>query len=60
MRGIQLTSFCHQLAALLPELFCNLYLVKNHKIAKNSTTTTASEKISADLECLEFYIFMYV
>jgi hypothetical protein len=27
-----------------PDIFCNLYLVKNHKIAKNSTTTKAREK----------------
>ncbi len=31
--------------------------VKNHKIAKNSTTTKAREKISTDLGSLEFYIF---
>jgi hypothetical protein len=29
-------------------------LVKNHKIAKNSTTTKAREKISTDLESLDF------
>ncbi len=35
----------------------NFYLVKNHKIPKNSTITTAREKISAHLESLELYIF---
>jgi hypothetical protein len=40
-------------AALFPDLFSNFYLVKNHKIAKNSTTTEAREKISTDLESLE-------
>jgi len=40
----------HQLA-----IHCNFYLVKNHKIAKNSTTTKARENISADLESLEFF-----
>jgi hypothetical protein len=29
--------------------------VKNHKIAKNSTNTKAREKISTDLDSLEFY-----
>jgi len=28
--------------------------VKNHKIAKNSMTTEAREKINTDLESLEF------
>jgi hypothetical protein len=32
----------------------NFYLAKNPKIANNSTTTKASEKISTDLESLEF------
>jgi hypothetical protein len=32
----------------------NLLLVKNHKIAKNSTTTKGREKIRIDLESLEF------
>jgi len=36
-------------------MFCNFYLVKNRKIANNSTTTKASEKISTDLETLEFF-----
>jgi hypothetical protein len=43
---------------LLPcgsDWFCNFYFVKNHKIAKNSTTTKEREKISEDLE-----LFMYV
>ncbi len=31
-------------------MFCNSYLVKNHKIANNSTTTKAIEKISTDSE----------
>jgi hypothetical protein len=41
-------------AAWFPDTFCNFYLEKNHKIAKNSTTTKAGEKISIDLESLEF------
>jgi hypothetical protein len=35
-------------------MFCNFYFVKNHKIGNNSTTTKAREKISTDLESLEF------
>jgi hypothetical protein len=47
-------SFCHQLEALFPDMFCNFYLVKNHKIAKNSTTIKAREKISTYLESIDF------
>jgi hypothetical protein len=32
--------------------------VKNHKIAKNSTTTKAKDKISTDLESLQDSIFL--
>jgi len=35
-------------------MFCNFYLVKNHKIANNSATTEARDKISADLDPVEF------
>jgi hypothetical protein len=41
-------------AALFLDMSCNFYLVKNHKIAQNSTTTKAREKISTDLEPLYF------
>jgi hypothetical protein len=51
--GESAASFCHQLARLFPDMFCNFHLVKNHKIAKNSTATKAREKISEDLESLE-------
>jgi hypothetical protein len=44
-------------AAWFPDMFWNCYLVKNHKIAKKSTTTKAREKIITDLESLEFKIF---
>jgi len=33
-------------------MFCNFYLVKNHKIVKKSTTTKAREKTSTDLKSL--------
>jgi hypothetical protein len=39
------------------DMFCNFHLVKNHKIADNSTTTEAREKVRKDLEYLEFYKF---
>ncbi len=32
-------SVCHQVAARAPNMFCDFYLVKNNKIANNSTTT---------------------
>jgi hypothetical protein len=51
--GKSAASFCCQVAAWLPDMFCNFYLAKNHKIAYNSTTTEA-KKISADLESSEF------
>jgi hypothetical protein len=38
---------------LVPDMFCNFYLTKNHKIANNSATTEARLKISTDLESLE-------
>jgi hypothetical protein len=53
-QGKSAASFHHQEAAWFPDMFCNFYLVKNHKIVKNSTTTKAKEKISTDLESLEF------
>jgi hypothetical protein len=47
-------SFSHQVAAWFPDMFCNFYLVKNHKVPKNLTATKAREKISSYLESLEF------
>ena len=52
--GKSVASFCCQVAAWFPVMFCNFYLVKNHKIPKNSRTTKAGEKISKDLESLEY------
>jgi len=40
---------------MVPDMFCNFYLLKNQKIANNSGTTRTTEKISAYLESLEFY-----
>ncbi len=43
------------MAALVPDMFCNIYLVKIHNIANNSETSEDREKLSAYLESLEFY-----
>jgi hypothetical protein len=47
--------FSQQAVALVPDMFCNIFLVKSHKIANNSATTEVREKISTDLESVEFY-----
>jgi hypothetical protein len=39
--GISAVSFCRQVAEWFPDMFRDFYLVKNHKIHKNSTTTKA-------------------
>ncbi len=49
--GKSAASFCRQVAAWVPDRSCNFYFVKNHK---NSTIPKASEKLSTDLESLEF------
>jgi hypothetical protein len=54
LEGKSAANFCCQVAAWFPDMFCNFYLVKNNKIAENSTTTKAREKISTDL-VLEFF-----
>ncbi len=52
--GKSAASFCHQVAAWVPYMFCNFYFVKNHKTANYSTTTKAREKMCTDLKSLEF------
>jgi hypothetical protein len=32
-------SFCRQVTTWAPDMFCNSFLVKNHKIANNSAST---------------------
>ncbi len=39
-------------------MFCNFYLAKSHKIASDSATTEAGEKISTGLESVEFYTIL--
>jgi hypothetical protein len=34
--GKLVVSCCRQVAVLVPDMFCNFYLVKNQKIANNS------------------------
>jgi hypothetical protein len=51
--GKSAASYCCQVAAWFPYMFCNFYLVKNHEIAKTSTTPKAREKMSTDLESSE-------
>jgi hypothetical protein len=36
--------FCHRVAAWFPDMFCNFYFVKNHKVLKNSITSEAREQ----------------
>jgi hypothetical protein len=52
--GISAANFSCQVAALVPDMFCNFYLMKNHKISNNSASNEAREKISTDWESLKF------
>jgi hypothetical protein len=42
--GKSAAGFCRQVAASVPAMFGNFYLVKNHKIAYNSATIEVREK----------------
>jgi hypothetical protein len=37
-------SFCRQVAAWVPDMFCSFYLAKNHKNAQILMNTKATEK----------------
>ncbi len=52
--GKSAARFCHQVAAWVLDMFWNFYLVKHQKITINSATTEAREKISTDLESVEY------
>jgi hypothetical protein len=39
--GVSAASFCHHVAALVPDMLSNFYLVKNCKIANNLAVTEA-------------------
>jgi hypothetical protein len=43
MRENQLTVSAAS-GSIFPDMFCNIYLVENHKIANNSATTETTEK----------------
>ncbi len=53
-RDKSVASFYCQVSSWASDMFCNFYLVKSHKIANNSATIEAREKISTYLESLEF------
>jgi hypothetical protein len=53
--GKSAASFCCRVVALVPDRFCNFYLEKNHKIANNSATTKAREKIKHIFEILRIF-----
>jgi len=42
--GISAVSICRQVAASVPDMFYNFYLVKNHKIVNNSAIPEARGK----------------
>jgi hypothetical protein len=52
--GKSAANFCLQVAEWVSDMFCNFYFAKNHKIADNSATAKAREKMNTDLESLEF------
>jgi hypothetical protein len=54
MRGYQLPASAARWQQLIPDMFVNFYLVKNHQIANNSAAFEAREKISTYLKSLEF------
>ncbi len=58
--GKSAASICRQVAAWVPEMFCNFYFVKNDKIVYNSTAIKAREKISKDVESLESQEFFHI
>ncbi len=37
-------NFCHQVATLVSDMFCDFYLGKNNKTSNNSTTTKAGDE----------------
>jgi hypothetical protein len=42
------------MAAWVTDMFFNYYLLKNQKMFKNSNTAEAEQKLSADLDSLQF------
>ena len=54
VRKKSVACLCSQLAAWFPDMFCKFLLMKTYKFSNTSATTVAGEKISTDLESLEF------
>jgi hypothetical protein len=46
-------------AACVQDIYGNFYFVKRHKIANNSATAEAREKVSTDLESLELILVFF-
>ncbi len=55
MHAMSAASFFCKVAAWFPDMLNNSYLVKIHKIVNFSATTEAREKLSTNIETLEFY-----
>jgi hypothetical protein len=49
-----------QVAAWVPDMFCNFDLVNSYKIATNSATIEDRIKISTDSESLEFFMHVWL
>jgi hypothetical protein len=54
--GKSAASFCLHVAAWVSDMCCNFYFAKNNKLADNSATAKAREKINKDLESLEIFL----
>jgi hypothetical protein len=44
--GKSAVSFCHQVAAWVPNMFCNFYFVKRHKSAKTRQPLKLEKKLA--------------
>ncbi len=55
--GVSAASLCHQVAALVQDMFCNFYLSKNHKIANILTVIMPCTKFK--WLYLLFYMLCY-
>ncbi len=51
-------SFCCQVGAWVQDMLFNFYLAKEHKNVNYSSAAEAEGKTSADMESLNFYIFI--
>jgi hypothetical protein len=52
--GISAACFYRQVAAWFPDTFCNCHLMKITKLLKTQQPLKLEEKISTDLESLDF------